>query len=114
MRRILYYGRNLLIWAVATVLGFIVLPHLWFAVAAIVVFIGYVISLVLHPRTRCWACGGTGRQRGALFSYAERQCTTCGGQARHRRWGSRAISSGQQVWAERAAARARQRASRPL
>jgi hypothetical protein len=113
MRRILHYAKNTILWAAAIAGGWLLLSRLWFAGVVGLVFIAYLISLVLHPRTRCWDCGGSGRHQAALFRYADRACTTCGGQSRHRRWGVRVIGAGRQVRAERAAARARQRPHRP-
>jgi hypothetical protein len=114
MRRLFHYARNIVIWAAVTIGAFILLPATWLAVAAGALFIAYLVSLVLHPRVKCWDCDGSGRHSGGLFSYADRACTTCGGQSRHRRFGLRVISSGRQVWAERAATRARGRSHRPL
>jgi hypothetical protein len=114
MRRIIYYARNLLIWALVTTLAFIALPAARFAEAAVVLAVAYVISLFLHPRVRCWDCNATGLHRGGLFRYSDRACTTCGGQSRHRRLGARVISPGSPLWAERARGRAGQRRGRPL
>lgn len=59
-----------------------------YLVVAGLVFAGYFVSLVLHPFRSCHSCGGSGRQRGSVFSYAFRSCTSCGGTGRHLRWGS--------------------------
>lgn len=75
----------------------------------------YVVSLQLHPRSICRGCGGTGRHRGAMFWWADRSCTVCAGGSRHRRRGVQVFHGkpGKQVWAERAAARARARKGAP-
>ena len=61
-------------------------------IAVIVVIVGYLISLHIHPHHTCRGCGGTGIRRGAVFAFAHRRCGTCGGQARHRRWGNMLFS----------------------
>ena len=73
----------------------------------------YVVSLELHSNRRCRSCGGTGRHRGAMFTWGDRLCTKCGGQARHRRWGVQAFHPGDKAWAERSAAQARKRRGAP-
>ena len=114
-----YYGRNLLIGIGVVLLGWFLLPHVAFAILALLAFFAYLISLVLHVRTRCWACRGTGRHQGLIFRYADRNCTVCGGQGGHRRWGTRSIGGGlgsepRPVWAERRGAAARRRRHRSL
>lgn len=75
----------------------------------------YWISLHRHPRRVCRGCGGTGRHRGAMFWWGDRQCTKCAGSPRHRRWGVQLFhgASGKQVWAEKAANKAKKRQSAP-
>jgi hypothetical protein len=79
----------------------------------ILVVVGYVVSLVLHPHRRCRNCKGTGREPGGMFTWGDRACTRCGGSPRHRRWGVRLLSPDKPVWAERSAAKAKDRAGRP-
>lgn len=63
-----------------------------FLVAAVLIYvIAYVISLKLHPETNCHRCKGTGRHWGAIFTYARRQCTYCGGNGRKPRLGTRIL-----------------------
>jgi len=83
------------------------------AIYAGLIAVAYAVSLMRHPHRRCRSCGGTGRHRGAMFTWGDRPCTTCGGAPRHRRWGVQATRPDTQTWAERAAARARKRPSRP-
>jgi len=100
----------------------LLLPALYFghgnlavsaALYAGLIVLAYVVSLIRHPHRRCRACGGTGRQRGAMFTWGDRPCTTCGGGPRHRRWGVQVSRPDTPTWAERAAARARKRKARP-
>jgi hypothetical protein len=71
----------------------------------------YLVSLLLHPNRRCRACKGTGRQRGAMFTWGDRLCSTCGGQSRHRRWGAQAFygTTGRRTLAEQRSRQARNR-----
>jgi hypothetical protein len=53
---------------------------------------GYLISLRLHPFTRCRACRGLatpGRPHGSFYTYAHRRCRRCGGTNRQERLGTR-------------------------
>jgi hypothetical protein len=51
--------------------------------------VGYVVSLALHPNTKCRVCKGAGFHRGGMFSYATRPCKKCGGRALKPRLGRR-------------------------
>ena len=73
------------------------------------IVICYVFSLARHSNRRCRACGGSGRQRGAMFRWGDRMCTTCGGQSRHRRWGVQLLYRNRRTYAERAVGQARKR-----
>lgn len=53
----------------------------------IVAFAGYLVSLWLHPYTRCRACGGSSRHVGAVFGYGFRPCRRCKGKGRKVRLG---------------------------
>lgn len=59
----------------------------------VIAFAIYLFSLLAHPSRRCWTCGrrvgrpGTGRQHGAVFSYAWRVCRNCHGTGRRWRLG---------------------------
>jgi hypothetical protein len=88
--------------------GSLLLSALIFGGGAVVF---YVVSLQLHPRRVCRACGGTGRHQGAMFWWGDRACTRCGGGPRHRRWGVQTLygASGTRTWAERAAKEAGRR-----
>ena len=57
---------------------------LWFfalLIAAIwgLLTVGYVVSVVIHPRTRCTHCGGSGELRGSIFPWTFRRCPQCAG-----------------------------------
>jgi hypothetical protein len=82
------------------------------ALAAIVI-IGYLVSLRLHPLGRkCVSCKGTGQQRGAIYRYAHRQCTRCGGNGIRGRYGVRILHRNSRVWGETRPARAAARRDR--
>ena len=64
----------------------------WLIVLGVLVAIGYLISLRLHPFTRCPACRGLGtpgRPRGYFYGYAHRRCRRCAGTNRQERLGTR-------------------------
>lgn len=64
-------------------------------IIALVAGVGYVISLVVHPYATCRACKRTpGRHHGAIFTYAHRKCTKCGGSGRQLRLGARLFLGG--------------------
>jgi DnaJ-class molecular chaperone len=75
-------------------------------VLVIIVVVGYLVSLRLHPWHPCRRCRGRGNHRGAVFKYAGRNCTSCGGNGRRARLGVRVFHGGRQVWGERAPAAA--------
>jgi hypothetical protein len=57
----------------------------------------YVLSLMLHPYTRCEACRrrGENRESGALFSYAYRPCWRCRGRGSKQRFGAALLGIGE-------------------
>ena len=57
----------------------------------------YVLSLMLHPYTRCEACRrrGENRESGAMFSYAFRPCWRCRGRGSKQRFGARMLGIGE-------------------
>ncbi len=63
---------------------------IWFLIFAIVVvwFVGWRISLSLHPFRACPACKGTGRHTGSIFTWSHRRCRRCGGGGRQNRHGA--------------------------
>jgi hypothetical protein len=58
-------------------------------ILAIIAFIGYYLSLRLHPYTKCRVCNGTARHFGSVYTYAHRRCRKCGGTGRKERLGVR-------------------------
>jgi hypothetical protein len=46
---------------------------------AVALTAGYGISLIIHPRARHRACGGTGELRGRIFTWSHRRCPDCQG-----------------------------------
>ena len=87
-------------------------PLLTLVAYAVLFAICYGVSLARHSNRRCRACGGSGRQKAAMFPWADRVCTTCGGASRHRRWGVQLIYRDNRTRAETLAARARGRRGR--
>jgi DnaJ-class molecular chaperone len=52
-------------------------------------FIGYAISIVIHPYRKCKVCNGTGKHVGAIYGRGFRPCRNCGGSSRRPRLGTR-------------------------
>lgn len=63
------------------------------AVVVVVLVVGYLVSLLLHPQTSCRACGGRGRNRGFVYRYSMGACGRCGGSGRKDRFGRRLLRS---------------------
>jgi hypothetical protein len=103
--------RWLLLGAIAYI---IIVPPVASVITAIVVFVGYLISLQLHPHRACRSCGGTGRHSGAIWAYGNRPCGSCGSAGRHRRWGTQFFHPSKQVRAEARSTAATRRRARPL
>jgi hypothetical protein len=55
-----------------------------------VLMLGYAVSLLIHPRSRCTHCNGTGELRGSIFNWTFRRCPQCQG-GRIIRWGATVI-----------------------
>lgn len=62
--------------------------------AALAWVVGYAISLVIHPYTRCRLCNGRSRHYGAIYRGTFRLCRRCGGKGRKPRLGVRIFRSG--------------------
>lgn len=56
-------------------------------VFAICMWIGWRISLRIHPWTACKACGGEPRSYGSVFRRSFALCGACGGTGRQLRFG---------------------------
>lgn len=46
---------------------------------AVVCLAAYRISLWIHPNRPCRPCGGTGKARGVIFTWARSRCRKCDG-----------------------------------
>ena len=80
----------------------------WAVLAGVVLVLGYLLSLQLHPHGRiCRRCHGQGFQRGGVFTYSTRPCTRCGGNQVRGRYGVRILYRNSPTWAEDQAAAAR-------
>lgn len=75
------------------IVGFALGSLLGLILAAVILFVIYIASLRLHPRTRHRACGGTGEHHSALFPWTHRKCGGCQG-GRIVRWGARRWGAG--------------------
>jgi hypothetical protein len=65
---------------------------------AIVVVVGYFVSLWFHPFRDCPACKNrrqAGRHHGSVYTYSHRRCRRCGGTNRQERLGTRLGLRGQ-------------------
>ena len=63
-------------------------------VIAVVLVVGYVVSVKRHPFTACRWCNGGNKHKGAVFRYGFRPCTHCNGSGRKRRLGAQVLGSG--------------------
>jgi DnaJ-class molecular chaperone len=102
-------------WWVLALAGFVFLvPRIAAVITLVVLFIGYLISIQLHPHRSCRACGGTGRHSGYVYGFANRPCGSCGSAGRHRRWGAQFFHPNKQVRAEARSTAAGRRRGKPL
>lgn len=62
--------------------------------AVVILVLGYLVSLKLHPWRPCLRCKGKPRHQGAIYSYAWRNCGRCGGGGRELRRGVRIVGIG--------------------
>jgi hypothetical protein len=65
-------------------------------VAAVILGVGYWVSLRLNPRTGHRSCKGTGRGYGRVYTWTHHRCLDCGGTGRvirygASRWGHQAV-----------------------
>jgi DnaJ-class molecular chaperone len=81
-------------------------------VIVVIVILGYLVSLRLHPWRRCRACQGTGRHFGTVWKSSHRMCTSCGGNGRRARLGINTFHRHGQVWGERMPIKAAEKRSR--
>ena len=90
--------------AAIVILSFAVLGAAGLIVAALVLAVGYWVSLRLNPRTTHRSCKGSGRSYGWGYSWAYHRCAGCGGSGRVVRYG--AARWGQQTVRDEAARQA--------
>lgn len=66
------------------------------AVIVIIVMavVGYLVSLKIHPLTKCRVCNATGRHFGSVFTTSHRRCRKCGGTGRKDRLGAKVFFGG--------------------
>ncbi|WP_143030041.1 hypothetical protein [Pseudonocardia oroxyli] len=57
-------------------------------VLVVVLVLGYVVSVFLHPFKVCPSCKGSPRSYGSIYTKSFRNCTRCGGSGRVRRFGA--------------------------
>ena len=82
-------------------------------ITAIVGFVMWLVSVWLTPFRSCRTCRGTGRRTGALSTWAHRQCPSCAGAGRHRRYNVTTFFGDRLTRGEARAFRARSRRGRP-
>ena len=58
-------------------------------VLTLIIFGGYVISLMLNPWVKCSKCHGKPKSQGWFYSYAHHICSKCGGSGQQPRLGRR-------------------------
>jgi DnaJ-class molecular chaperone len=56
--------------------------------------VGYLVSLKIHPLTKCRVCNATGRHFGSVFTTTHRRCRKCGGTGRKDRLGAKVFFGG--------------------
>jgi len=82
-------------------------------ITAAVGFVLWLVSVWLTPFRRCRTCRGTGRQTGLMSTWGHRQCPSCGGAGRHRRYNVTTFFGNNLTRGEARAFRARSRRARP-
>jgi len=82
-------------------------------ITGIVGFSMWLASAWLTPFRRCNTCEGTGRQTGLMSTWAHRQCPSCGGSGRHRRYNVTTFFGNNLTRGEARAEKARSRRIRP-
>jgi hypothetical protein len=76
--------------AIILVVGYAVFNVIGLVLAALLLFVAYLVSIRIHPRIRHtgWgSCGGSGEKRGAIFTWTFHKCPGCNG-GRLVRWGA--------------------------
>jgi DnaJ-class molecular chaperone len=60
----------------------------------VIVAVGYLVSLRIHPLTKCPTCKMTGRHFGSVFKNSYRPCRRCRGSGRRDRLGTQIFFGG--------------------
>ena len=60
----------------------------------VIVAVGYLVSLRLHPLRKCPTCNMSGRHYGAIFSNNYRRCKRCEGRGQLDRVGTQVFYGG--------------------
>jgi hypothetical protein len=60
----------------------------------VIVAVGYLVSLRIHPLTKCPTCKMTGRHFGGVFKNSYRPCRRCRGSGRRDRLGTQVFFGG--------------------
>ena len=63
-------------------------------IIGLVAAVGYLVSLRIHPLTKCPVCKMTGRHFGSVYTNSYRRCRKCGGTGRQDRLGVRVFYGG--------------------
>lgn len=61
---------------------------------ALIVALGYYLSLRIHPLTKCKRCNGAARHYNLVYSERRPVCPACGGTGRQERLGVRLFRGG--------------------
>jgi hypothetical protein len=59
---------------------------------AILILVGYLASVYLHPFRSCRWCKASGKHWGAIYAYSHRPCVHCGGSGRRPRFGTKFVN----------------------
>jgi DnaJ-class molecular chaperone len=63
-------------------------------IAVVIIAVGYLISVRLHPLTKCPSCKMSGRHFGSIYSGTYRRCRKCEGRGQLDRLGTRVFYGG--------------------
>jgi hypothetical protein len=63
-------------------------------VIGVVAVAGYLLSVRVHPLTKCKVCSGNARHFGTVYTTAFRRCRACGGTGRKDRLGAKLFFGG--------------------
>jgi DnaJ-class molecular chaperone len=66
----------------------------WVVLIVLIVAVGYVISVRLHPLRKCPSCNMSGRHFGSIYSGSYRRCAKCQGRGQLDRVGTKVFFGG--------------------